>query len=112
MSEHEDVLTTIGVIDGLRTRIAELEQSETELQDACDKQFKATVRQRERAEKAEAAMNKYKDELAALKARRCETCKDSSQTEHGDFCCEIGLEMVDYEPFPDGFSCSEWETRP
>ncbi len=53
-----------------------------------------------------------RDELAALKARRCETCKDSSQTEHGDFCCEIGLEMVDYEPFPDGFSCSEWETRP
>ena len=57
-------------------------------------------------------LEKLLAELAALKERRCETCKDSSQTEHGDFCCEIGLEMVDYEPFPDGFSCSEWETRP
>ncbi len=50
--------------------------------------------------------------LDAMPVMSCETCKDSSQTEHGDFCCEIGLEMVDYEPFPDGFSCSEWETRP
>ena len=61
-----------------------------------------TVQQR--AEQAEA-------ELAALKARRCETCTDSSETEHGDFCCEIGIEMVDYEPFPDNFFCSEWHVK-
>ena len=51
---NQNHLSEIGRLDAA---ISELEQSETELQDACDKQFQATVRQRERAEKAEAAMN-------------------------------------------------------
>ena len=63
------------------------------------------------ARKADAAIAELEAELAALKGRRCETCRDSSETEHGDFCCEIGMEMVDYEPFPDNFFCSEWRAR-
>ena len=58
--------------DWYAERIAELEQSETELQDACDKQFKATVRQRERAEKAEAELaswqRMYRERAAAHEA--------------------------------------------
>jgi hypothetical protein len=28
-----------------------------------------------------------------------------------DFGCGIGLQLVDYDPFPDGFFCSEWTAR-
>jgi len=76
-------------------RIADLEQSETELQDACDNQFKATVRQRERAEEAEA-------ELAALKARRCETCR---QHMHDDWCAAL-----EFDTDPE-FGCVQWEPK-
>jgi hypothetical protein len=89
--------------DSMQDRIARLEQSETELQDACDKQYKATVRQRERAEKAEA-------KLAALKARDCIGCK------HVSIC---GLHVFWMAPgshlkYTDGHAvtcCSEWEAR-
>ena len=81
-------------------RITELEQSEAELEDACDKQFKATVRQRERAEKAEA-------ELAALKAQRCKTCENLVCITHSGYVnCAIGVIACG-----DGFSCNHWAIR-
>ena len=77
-----------------------LEQAEAEvtrLTERCQTWHAEANTQRVNAEKAEAAMNEYKDELAALKARRCETCRryetdtrlcqTMSQYHHPKFCC-------------------------
>ena len=45
-------------------RCAELEAENADMKEACDGQFKTTVRQRKRAEQAEAALNGLKDELS------------------------------------------------
>ena len=118
MSELEDVQTTVAVIDGLRARIAELEAENERLQIAYDVQKAATCQfvivsaedgpkavdegmakayqvaseQKSRANDAEA-------ELAALKARSCETCEFAEG-------CDIEAAGRDDAAFT---YCSVWE---
>ena len=99
MSEQDDAMTTVAVIDGLRAKVAELE-AEVTRRDAGEQMW---------VERAESAMA----ELAALKARRCETCgnwmPDEDTTIYG--WCETVIDEENPIATAPGFCCSRWAAR-
>ena len=130
MSEPDDVQSTIGVIDGLRERIAELEQkaaADREYMDKAEKRIaelearsaKDFADWEEAAAKAEALLNKVIAELqaerAALRGRRCETC--ASGESQGDIiqlviCRAVGrFSATNTLVAPFTHSCSWWTAR-